>query len=357
MGGDLEDARRRYGWALAPEDQARLPFYAGLVRAFGEDPVALELLASVRIEQRNPMLVLAALHYLALEGHPVLGPVYDDVRHGRERPVEEVVAIVTGVLHDDPGAVRAQLHRSTQTNEPGRSAVLRAALPHAVPGARRVNLVDIGTSAGVNLFLDRYRVAPADDGDPLTLVCHDTGPIDRSRALPAIVTRVGIDQNPLDLADVNDQRWLEACVWPEERRRFERLDAIVRARPTWPAITLLRGDALERLDDALDAGDPDADTVVMNSWFVPYLERDAQALYYERLCELCERGRVAWISLEMPASVNWPTTPGSTAPPMVSATEVMVTRAGQGPAHFGWCHPHGRWLVRDDAAASDGRPH
>jgi hypothetical protein len=353
---DLADARRRYGWALTPEDQERLPFYAALMRAFADSDTALRLLAGVRVEQRNPMLVFAALHLLALEGHPVLGPLYDDVRHGREADLATRVATVIGVVDDEPDLVRAQLHRSTQTNEPGRSAVLRAVLPVAAAGATRVNLVDVGTSAGVNLFLDRFPVAAHDDANPLTLVCEDTGPVDREGALPEIVSRTGIDLHPLDLTNPDDQRWLEACVWPEERRRFERMDAIIRARASWPPVTILQGDALARLDDAVAHGQPGATTVVMNTWFAAYLPREAQARYYERVTGLCAGGDVAWISIELPVLMTWPAASSTTPPPQEGATQVVVTRPGEDPAHYGWCHHHGRWLVRDGAPLSPPRP-
>jgi hypothetical protein len=356
---DLDDARKRYGWALTPEDQQRLPFYAGLVRALGDDDTALRLLAEVRVQQRNPMLILAALHYVALEGHPVLGPLYGDVRHGRDRSVDEMVTTVMSIIESDPDLVRAQMHRSTQTNEPGRSAVLRAALPYVTAGSPRVNLLDIGTSAGLNLYPDMFRVSSQDDPDPMTLVCRDEGPVDRSQPLPQILTRTGVDLNPLDLNNPDDQRWLEACVWPEERRRFERLEAIIQARAAWPHVTILRGDALERIDDGLSAGDPSVVTVITNTWFAAYLSREEQTAYYERLTELCARGGVAWISLELPVAVSWPEARGSTTPPEGGATQVMVTRPGDSPEHFGWCHHHGRWLIRDattSASAGPARP-
>jgi len=350
---DLDDARRRYGWALTAEDQDRLPFYAGLVHAFEDDATALELLAQVRAEQRNPMLVLAALHLLALEGHPVLGPLYADVRRGTPRPVDEMVASVLAVLHAEPELVRAQLHRSTQTNEPGRSAVLQPALRYVAAGATRVNLVDVGTSAGVNLYLDYYGVAPEDSEDPLTLVCQDVGPVERTGALPHIASRTGVDLHPLDLANPQDQRWLEACVWPEERRRFERMEAIVSARASWPPVSIIAGDALDRLDAALARGEDGALRVVTSTWFAAYLPRDAQLAYHARLTDACASGSVAWISIELPVAVAWPSPPGSTAPPRVGATQVMVTRPGGEPEHYGWCHHHGRWLVRDAPARGE----
>jgi hypothetical protein len=303
------------------------------------------------------MLILAAVHLLALEGHPVLGPLYDDVRHARPRPVDQMVATVTSVLAREADLVRAQLHRSTQTNEAGRSAVLRAVLPYAAAGAARVNLLDIGTSAGVNLYLDQLPVAAHDDGNPLTLICEDSGPVDRSQPLPAISSRTGVDLHPLDLSDPDDQRWLEACVWPEERRRFERMDAIIRARASWPDVTIIQGDALERLEEALALGETGIPTVVVNTWFAAYLSRDAQAAYFSRLCELCAAGSVAWISVELPPALHWPAPSGSAPAPQVGATQILVTRPGGSPEHYGWCHHHGRWLLRDAAAdVAQGAP-
>ena len=81
---DLEDARRRYHYSFTREDHDRLPFYSALMTALENDVVAQELLAGIRVEQRNPMLVLAALHLAALRGHPVLAPIYHDARHGRD---------------------------------------------------------------------------------------------------------------------------------------------------------------------------------------------------------------------------------------------------------------------------------
>ena len=125
---DLDDARKRYHFALAPEDYDRLPFYAALLRELESDTLALELLASVRHEQRNPMLVLAALHLASLTGHDVLGPIYNDARHGALEDPDGAARQVMDVVRSTPDIVRGQLWRSTQTNEPGRSAVIQAVM-------------------------------------------------------------------------------------------------------------------------------------------------------------------------------------------------------------------------------------
>ncbi|MGB8198050.1 MAG: DUF2332 domain-containing protein [Acidimicrobiales bacterium] len=341
---DLEDARRRYHFSFTPEDHQRLPFYSALMIELESDHVAQELLAGVRVEQRNPMLVLATLHLAALRGHRVLGPIYSDARHGRLSDPAAAAREVIRVLNAEPALVRDELHRSTQTNEPGRSAVFQAVI--ALIGARgysTINLIDVGTSAGINLHFDQFPVRASDDDNPLTLVCRDETPVDRSRSLPKVLTRVGIDPSPLDLSVDDDRLWLEACLWPEEPRRLDRLDAIIAHRPSWPPTTVLRGTAAERLDDAFALGTPDTLTVVLNSYVVAYFPEADQRAYFDDMSGRCANGDVAWISLESPFMVEWPTSVRTSDGAKSGATQVLVTLPGGTPSDWGWCHHHGLW--------------
>jgi len=339
---DLEDARRRYHFSFTREDHDRLPFYSALMMALENDRVAQELLAGVRVEQRSPMLVLATLHLAALRGHPVLTPIY--ARHGVMRDHEAAARDVVRVLHTEPELVRSQLHRSTQTNEPGRSAVFQGVIALiAQRGHRSINLIDVGTSAGINLHFDQFPVRERDDGNPLTLVCRDETPVDRTMPVPEVVSRVGLDPSPLDLSLDDDRLWLQACLWPEEPRRMDRLDAIVALRPTWPETTVLRGSAAERLDDAMALGDPSSLTVVLNSYVVAYFSDEDQRTYFDDMARRCAEGNVAWISLESPYMVDWPTSVRSSEGAKTGATQVLVTLPGASPSDWGWCHHHGLW--------------
>jgi hypothetical protein len=344
MALDLEDARRRYHVSFTPEDHGRLPFYSALIIDLESDVVAQELLAGVRVEQRNPMLVLAALHLAALRGHPVLSPIYSDARHGTLSDPAAAARVVVNVLNAEPSLVRDELHRSTQTNEPGRSAVFQAVIALIVArGYPSINVVDVGTSAGINLHFDQFPVREVDDDNPLTLVCRDETPVDRSLALPHVISRVGIDPSPLDLSLDDDRLWLEACLWPEEPRRLDRLDAIIARRPSWPPTTVLRGTAAQRLGDAIALGDPTALTVVLNSYVVAYFSEADQLAYFEDMSERCANGNVAWISLESPYMVQWPTSERSSVGAKSGGTQVLVTLPGETPSDWGWCHHHGLW--------------
>lgn len=345
---DVEDARRRYHYSFTSEDHERLPFYSALLQALEDDRVAQELLAGVRVEQRNPMLVLATLHFAALRGHPVLAPIYRAARNGAIIDSEDAARHVIEVLNHEPDLVRSELHRSTQTNEPGRSAVFQSVIAILVQrGYSSINLVDVGTSAGINLYFDQFPVREHDDDNPLTLVCRDETPIDRSLALPNVLSRVGIDPSPLNLADDDDRLWLQACLWPEEPRRLARLDAIIAQRPSWPTSTVLRGTAAERLDDAIALGEPSCVTVVLNSYVVAYFSEEDQRAYFDDMTEKCANDNVAWISLESPFMVTWPTSTTTSERARLGATQVLVTTPGGTPSEWGWCHHHGLWLALD----------
>jgi hypothetical protein len=340
---DLDDARKRYHFALAPEDYERLPFYTSLLRGLEHDTIALELLASVRAEQRNPMLVLAALQLAALRGHDLLGPIYDDARHGVLEDPEGAAAQVLGVLHNEPTLVRDELWRSTQTNEPGRSAVIQAVMRDL--GTEAVNVVEVGASAGINLYFDEFPVREHDDGNPLTLVCKDVGLVDRSKPLPSVRSRIGVDLNPLLLTSQEDRLWLKSCLWPEERRRHDRFDAILAAQPTWPTVTMLRGSARDRLSDAIALCDDSAMTVIVNTWTVFYFTNDERVAYFNDVARRCANDNVAWLSIES-TMVKWPGIDVEDEARHRAASHVVVTLPGGSPIAWGWCHAHGRWLER-----------
>jgi hypothetical protein len=342
---DIEDARMRYHFALAPEDYERLPFYSALLHDLEADQLALELLASVRTEQRNAMIILASLHYLALCDHEVLGPIYEAARHGELLDPGDAARQVLGVIHARPELVQGELWRSTQTNEPGRSAALQAIIGDFVSSDAEINIIEVGTSAGINLYFDQFPVRATDDGNPLTLICEDITPVDRSKKLPIVSSRVGIDPHPLDVMKQDDRRWLKACLWPEERRRHERFDAVVAQKSNWPSSVILTGTAEERLSDAFAFGEANRLTIVFNTWVAFYFSPDERERYFADLLRRCESDDVAWISIES-TLVPLPGVVVDKDAHHRGASQIVVTRPGSSPQLWGWCHAHGRWLEK-----------
>ncbi|MBU6234148.1 MAG: DUF2332 family protein, partial [Acidobacteria bacterium] len=198
---DRADLAHRYRHILAPEDRARLPLYAALVDELATRDVALELLDDALERHQNPTLILAIAHFLALEGHPTLGPLYEAVRQGVAVAPATFASSVCDVLENDPEAFRRELHRSTQTNEPNRSAVLSKVIADVAATHRwsTITLIDVGCSMGLNLFPDLVTVRAVDDGRDATLVTECRSGDEQPTPVPRVARRIGIDIQPLSI--------------------------------------------------------------------------------------------------------------------------------------------------------------
>jgi hypothetical protein len=337
------DASSAYRRSLSPEDRDRLPCYAALIDALGESDVACQLLGEAPPGQRNPMLVLAALHLAARAGDEVLAPLYASIA-----TIEPSVFALSTLerLEVMPSLVRDQLHRMTQTNEPGRSAVLVSVLRelHA-RGVHDVHLIDVGTSMGLNLYPDLYRINVPGAHDPAALHTDYLTPTGTEGGPANIHQRIGIDPNPLSPDSSDDVRWLEACLWPEEPARIARFHALVEEMRTWPAATRLAGTALERIDDAVALCTPGATTLIFHSWVAAYFSLGEQEQWRERVMDHVAGG-ATWVFLEHPDYVRGMTPPPDrSSSPRPGGSQVVVAEPFGEPASWGWAHPHGRWIA------------
>lgn len=160
---------------------------------FGDLP-GLRLMAVVHllaIERRVPRV---ALHLPTLGGTP---PAGEDALREWQRNV--VLALL-----DHPDSVTAGLAQTPQTNETGRALLLRCVLSRLTGSVR---LMEIGTSAGLNLRADHL------PGNPLL----EAGP------MPLIVERLGCDRSPIDPTTQQGRSRLSSYVWVDDVERFQRL--------------------------------------------------------------------------------------------------------------------------------------
>ena len=110
------------------------PTYERLARAVAADDSLIALLDSVPITKRQPNLFFGVVRLLR-------GPV-EDPREFRDYAVAHWAEIEPELLA-----------RATQTNEPGRCAVL---LPVLAALPQPLALLEVGASAGLCLYPDRY---------------------------------------------------------------------------------------------------------------------------------------------------------------------------------------------------------
>jgi len=256
--------RREY-WTFWSEDvrRAGCELYAQLASGIGGDEYLRHLAGQARRGQPPANLILGAVHFLLLRGadhplkafYPTVGGKAD-TDPGNAFPyfrdfVQQHEADVVGLIRS----------RITNTNEVGRSALLHAGFRAlATLSPQPLHLIEVGASAGLNIFWDRYGVRYVRDGVPfvelgaewpLVLDCALRGKfMPPTGPTPAIARRTGLERDPVDLEDASDRDWLRALVFPSEVGRLRRLEkAIEMFKQSLPEIR--RGDALELLPEAM----------------------------------------------------------------------------------------------------------
>lgn len=255
--------------------------------------------------KRQPNLVFAAARW-----------------HGAEAPGP--YGGLRAALLDDDGSIRATIEeRSTQTNEVGRLATLVPAFAQVAAG-RPLALVEVGASAGLCLYPDRWGYRWQTPGglhalgpESPALDCAVTGPAPLPNELPQVAWRGGLDLHPLDVCDDDDVSWLKTLVWPEhDLRRSQLASAIHIARSDPPDVRTgdLRTDLPALVDEAAAAA-PDAVVVVFHSAVIAYVDDEGTAAFEELMRGLVAEGRCHWVSNEggsvLPGvSKDGPETPG-----------------------------------------------
>jgi hypothetical protein len=230
-------------------------------------------------------------------------------------------------------AIEAQLRvRTTQTNEAGRCAVL---LPVLAALPQPLALLEVGTSAGLCLYPDRYGYRYGDrvvgTGEPV-LECTATGTAPPSR-VPEVVWRAGLDLNPLDVRDPADVAWLEALIWPEHAHRRARLRAAAAVAAADPPL-LVRGDLLDDLPALAARAPAGATLVVFHTSVLGYVDEARRAAFVDAIRALPGH----WVANEGPEILAY-----DGLPERPSGAWYNVLALDGVP--LAWTRPHGQELV------------
>lgn len=344
MGDATDDLASLWRWFADQQFRGYSPLYERIADAVVADRAALELFGQAPPAAHLPLTPLAAARYLLLDGldHP-LGDVYAGRSDADPGP------LFLDLCRSQAAELLALLEmRRVQTNDCGRSALLGPActwVAAQLPGPYA--LVDVGTSAGINLLCDRYRLdygahgatGPADS--PVHIQCEVAGgapPI--AERLPTFDHRLGIDLSPIDLSDEADARWLLACVWPDTGRA-ERVEASIRLAQQHPP-ALLAGRANDVLPAVLDYLPDDTTAIVTTTWAFGYFSMEERVAFDVLLADASQRRPIAWISAEGAGTVAALAGDGPDGSDDLGA--VRYERGVATPQLLGRVHSHGHWL-------------
>jgi hypothetical protein len=262
-------------------DSLGSPFYSKLLRRTAADldheGAAWGMLRGFEVEDGAAALALrlmGGVHRLVLTGElPALDKHYPSV--GGDGDAEAAWPPFHQALSEASDRVREVLPHGCQTNEVGRSAALLGGfLEVSARTGLPLRLLEIGTSAGLNLRWDRYRYEAAGRGwgDPDSPVTFD-GYFDvppRFDRSAAVAERRGCDLNPIDPTSDDGSLTLRSFIWADQADRFHLLEAAIEVARQVPA-RIEQIDAAAFLERELSTVRPGTATVVFHSVFIQYL--------------------------------------------------------------------------------------
>lgn len=284
-----------------------------------------------------PLRAAGGIHALHLAGAaPDLAPIYADAEGIND------AAIIAAVVNRHETELLPWLDGPPQTNEAGRSSNFIAAMLWLVDEGLPplFDCIEIGSSAGINLMLDRYhydlggvQVGPHPGVMSFTPEWRGNHPPQHGIGFAGLK---GCDVAPVDLTDPAQALRLKAYIWPEHHIRFARMEAAIGAARQ-EAPTLVRANAADFLDAELARPQSAGTTrVLMHSIVWQYVPADQQARITAAMEAAGARAApdrpLAWIALEANRTLHH------------HELVVRYWPGGAEPRKLAYSHAHGAWV-------------
>ena len=219
----------------------------------------------------------------------------------------EVVRVLGEVTRRHDAALRPWLNGPPQTNEAGRSAGLMTGILHlAERFGPSMEVLEIGSSAGMNLLIDRFRFDLGGVGVGLANSTVLIRPEWRGPPPPQAEVEIrsvrGSDIEPLEATDPMQADRLMSYIWVENDARQARMAACIAMMHERPVV-LTEGDAADWIEAQLQTSqEPGTTRVLMHSVMWQYMtqagrDRVAAAMAAAGARATPDR-RLGWVMME-----------------------------------------------------------
>ncbi|MCP3670192.1 MAG: DUF2332 domain-containing protein [Gammaproteobacteria bacterium] len=220
---------------------------------------------------------------------------------------EEFQSSLITIIKNYDERIEPWLDFPPQTNEVGRSAILYLGLKEiAKETGLDLSLFEIGSSAGLNLVLDRHEYVFGEEhfgciGSALRLSPNWKGKVPMGPC-PRVVARRGCDVAPLYMSKPSDRHRLQAYIWPDQLERHKRLETAIDIFCTETSISIDKADAPDWVEENL-CRQLSFVTVLMHSLTYCYLDDKSKHRIRNHMesigsCATSD-SPVAWLAFEM----------------------------------------------------------
>ncbi|WP_017435188.1 DUF2332 domain-containing protein [Saccharococcus caldoxylosilyticus] len=266
--------------------------YEQLALNIAEDDELLRLASAARSGQPIPNLLFGAVHYLLLKGYRhELREFYGSIVDQPRNPQHAFPYFRDFCIHYQEDITAMLTSKLVQTNEVRRCAYLYPSFCFIYNIAKKpLSLIEIGTSAGLQLAWDKYRYdygLHETYGNPHSNVVI-TSEIRGERLpfllpkSPPVAERVGVDLHVNDLQNEEDRLWMQALIWPEHKERRELFQKAARCLEKTP-VRFVEGDGIALLPNIAAAIPEDTAICVFHTHVANQIPDDAKHMLLERI--------------------------------------------------------------------------
>jgi hypothetical protein len=300
---------------FVPNTLKASPLYTELWEHLKGDPELLAFDALISPDQPHPITFFTAVNFLVLaEPHHPLARYYPYLHEKAIPPLSEVYPLFRTFVIEHREALQILLPGTRlQTNEVTRCANLLPAffLVYQLGGCNPLNMIEIGSSAGLNLRWHLYEyqykseittedLLVSESVSPVHIHCALRGPYLPplpEAAFPRIASCQGIELLPRSIHDEQDMRWVRAAIWPEEVKRHEILTSAIGLARQTPAL-LHQGDACDLLPELLACIPDDQTAIIWHSFALNQGPIEVQEHILLHIAEASYRIPIYRVSLE-----------------------------------------------------------
>ncbi len=249
-------------------------------------------------DQSVPLRLAGALHAAFLKGDEALTAVYPPHQVSDDTLWDAVCAALVA----QADFIDSWIDSPPQTNEVRRSIALISvghwlADHYGLP----IHTSELGASGGLNLHWDRYGMLAQGQvfgaaKPALTLKPDWSGPLPPD-ATAQVVSRAGIDLNPLDPGNPAEALRLQAYLWPDQPERM----ALTRAAMAATTTKVAQGDAVDWLASRLNHIDGQLHLIYSTiawQYFPTEKQKLGERLIADAGKSATDQAPLAWFSME-----------------------------------------------------------
>lgn len=235
--------------------------YKFLALKIVEDKEILELASQTPAGQPVPNLLFGAVHYLLFKGtEHELSYFYPSLLENPKEAKDSFQPFKDFCFQHFEEISKILKSKIVQTNEVRRCAYLYPAISSIYQRTNKpLALIEIGTSAGLQLYMDQYSYDSGNEqiygvkGSEIHITSEAKGGIFPAigAVIPVVATRIGIDLHINDVSNEEDFLWLKSLIWPEHHERRELFENAARYVSD-KSLKLIEGDGVALLHELVD---------------------------------------------------------------------------------------------------------